>query len=98
MPSLHSLEYRCLRNDMVQTYNIVRHIDIFDKNKLFTVITDARTRGDHYKLFKRRSRSNIRKNVFSNKVVDTWNSLPYSAVEAPSINSFKRHTFNCKTH
>ena len=85
-----SLEYRRLRNDMVQTYKIVRDIEIVDKNKLFTVIPDARTRGHQYKLFKRRSRLNIRKNVFSNRVVDTWNSLPDSVVEAPSINRFKR--------
>ena len=43
---LPSLEYRRLRNDMVQTYKIVRDIEIVDKNKLFTAITDARTRVD----------------------------------------------------
>ena len=77
---------------MVQTYKIVRDIDIVDKDKLFTIITDTRTRGHNlhkYKLFKRRSRLNIRKNVLSNKVDDTWNNLPDSVVEAPSVNSFK---------
>ena len=68
---LQSLEYRRLRNDMVQTYKIVKNIDIVDRNKLFTVITDERTRGHQYKLFKRSSRLNIRKNMFSNRVVDT---------------------------
>ena len=74
---------------MVQTYKIVRDIDIVDKDKLFTIVTETRTRGHKYKLFKRRSRLNIRKNVFSNRVVDTWNNLPSSVVEAPSVNSFK---------
>ena len=86
------LQYRLLRNDKAQTYKIVRDIDIIDKDKLFTTITDTRTRGQNlhkYKLFKRRSRLNIRKNVFSNKVADTWNNLPDSVVEAPSVNSFK---------
>ena len=65
---LSSLEYTCrrLRNDMVQTYKIVRDIDIVDTDKLFTMNTDTRSRGHKYKLFKRRSRLNIRKNVFSN--------------------------------
>ena len=67
---LPSLEYRRLRNDMVQTYKIV--------NKLFTVITDVRTIGHLYKLFKRKSRLNIRKIVFRNRVVDTRSSLPDS--------------------
>ena len=83
---------------MVQTYKIVRAIDIVDKDKLFTIVTETRTRGHKYKLFKRRSRLNIRKNVFSNRVVDTWNNLPDSVVEAPSVNSFKgrlnRHWIN----
>ena len=60
---------------MVQTNKIVRDIDIVDKDKLFTIVTDTRTRGHKYKLFKRRSRLNILKNVFSNRVVDIWNNL-----------------------
>ena len=86
---LPSLQYRRLRNDMVQTYKIVRDIDIVDKDKLFTIVTETRTRGHKYKLFKRRSRLNIRKNVFSNRVVNTWNNLPSSVVVTPSVNSFK---------
>ena len=53
---LSSLECRRLRNYMVQTYKIVRDIDIVDKDKLFTINNDTRTRGHKYKLFKRRSR------------------------------------------
>ena len=86
---LPSLQYRPLRNDMVQTYKIVRDIDIVDKDKLLTIATETRTRGHKYKSFQRRSRLNIRKNVFSNRVVNTWNNLPSSVVEAPSVNSFK---------
>ena len=52
---LPSLQYRRLRNDMVQTYKIVRNIGSVDKDKLFTIVTDTRTRGHKYKLFKRRS-------------------------------------------
>ena len=68
---LPSLQYRHLRNDMVQTYKIVRDIGNVDKDKLFTIVNDTRTRGHEYKLFKRRSRLNLRKNVFSNGVVNT---------------------------
>ena len=39
------LQYRRLRNDMVQTYKIVRDIGIVDKDTLFTIVTDTRTRG-----------------------------------------------------
>ena len=71
---------------MVQTYKIVRDIDIVDKDKLFTFVTDTRTTGHKYKLFKRRSRLNVCKNVFSNRVADTWNNLPDSACVRDSSN------------
>ena len=47
-------------------------------------------RSHSLKLFKRRSRLQIRANFFSNRVVDIWNSLPESVVQAPSLNCFKR--------
>ena len=78
---------------MVQVFKIIRDIDNIDKNKLFTVTLDSRTRGHQYKLFKRQSRLNIRKNVFSNRVVDTWNSLLANVVQAPSLNSFKSRLY-----
>ena len=76
---LPSLQYRRLRNDMVQTYKIVRDIDIVDKDKLFTIVTETRTRGHKYKFFKRRSRLNICKNVFSNRVIEVQPTLLHSA-------------------
>ena len=50
---------------------------------------ETTTRGNSLKLFKKRSRTNIRANVFSNRVVNAWNLLPNDVVLAPSLNSFK---------
>ena len=38
---------------------------------------------------KKCSRLNVRTNTFSNRVVDTWNNLPETVVNAPSVNTFK---------
>jgi len=47
---------------------------------LFFTYDDAGSRGHSKKLFKRRSRSDIRKHVFSNRTVDKWNVLPDSSM------------------
>ena len=41
------------------------------------------------KIEKNRSKSNIRKYFFSQRVVNEWNKLPENVIEAESINSFK---------
>ena len=41
------------------------------------------------KLFKRRSRLSVRTCMFSNRVMEVWNSLPETVVMAPSLISFK---------
>ncbi len=47
------------------------------------------TRGHAEKLYKQHSRTNRGKYSFSHRVVDPWNALPASVIEAKSINSFK---------
>ena len=48
-------------------------------------------RGHSKKLVKRRSRLDIRKFAFSNRIVDRWNSLSECCVKCNSINCFKSH-------
>ena len=43
------------------------------------------------KLFKRKSRLDIKKFAFSNRIVDIWNSLSECCVTCNSINCFKSH-------
>jgi len=47
------------------------------------------TRGHTLKLAKRSSRTQLRQNFFSNRVVNLWNNLPEEVVMAPSVNCFK---------
>ena len=86
---LPSLQYRRTRADMIQVYKIVHGMDRIDPTIFFELVKDFKTRGHKYKLCKPRCRTSFRRHTFSNRVVDTWNSLPAGIVEAPDINSFK---------
>jgi len=48
------------------------------------------TRGHSCRIKKTRCTRDIAKFFFSNKVINRWNDTEESAVEAPSINAFKR--------
>lgn len=79
---------------MLQMYKIFNNIDIVDKNKMFQTNLDCITRGNNRKLFKKRVNTAFRKGMFSQRVVNTWNSLPNEVIDAPSINSFKNKLNN----
>jgi len=50
----------------------------------------TQTRGHKYKLYKHQSNVNAYKYFCCNRICDTWNALPHTVVEAPSLNTFKR--------
>ena len=87
---LPTLKYRRERADMVEVYKILNNTDLVNKDKLFKMATYQATRGHSLKLFKRRSRVNVRANSFSMRVIDIWNLLPPNLVLAPSVDIFKK--------
>ena len=48
-----------------------------------------RTRGHNYKLFKQTSHLDLRKILFSQRVVNTWNNLSQAVVDAVLIDFFE---------
>ena len=71
---LHRLEKRRIRGDLIETHKILSGREGLDKDKFFNTDVDKRTRGEK-KIFKQRSRLEIRKNFFSQRVVNHWNGL-----------------------
>jgi hypothetical protein len=88
---LPTLAYRRSRGDMIEAYKLTHGIyDPKLPNILPKCHTPISTRGHNLKLLKRRPRLEIRKNTFSYRIVEPWNGLPHSVVNAPSMESFKR--------
>ena len=86
-----TLEYRQVRSDLIQVYKILNVIGAVEKEMLFPInnLNQHHTRGHKQRIFKTHSRLLIRKNSFSQRIVDRWNSLPEDVVNAHSVNSFK---------
>ena len=68
---------------------MIKGLNKADYRRFFTIVNNSRTRGHRFKIVKNRSRLNIRKYFFSQRVVNEWNALPDIVVESESVNSFK---------
>ena len=88
--SLHSLETRRMRGELIEVYKILNNFDAID-GVLQLVNSNSITRSNGYKLVGKRFRSDIAKNFFANRVVNNWNALPKNVVDSPSINTFKNN-------
>jgi hypothetical protein len=93
---LTTLEDRRTRGDMIEVFKMLKGISKVDSSRWFRLAENSRTRGHSFKLVKCRSRLDVRKNFFSQRVVNTWNSLPAVVVEADSVNSFKNKYDKCR--
>ena len=86
---LTSLECRRRRGDMIEVFKLLNGVEKIDYNILIQRAEKTGIRGHSYKLVKHRARLDLRQFYFSNRVVNTWNSLPESVVVAGTVNSFK---------
>ena len=86
--NLPSLEYRRRRGDMIQIFKIVHGFERIPSDAFF-VQAAGNTRGHSLKLSKPRCLTKVRQDVFSQRVISDWNSLPDEVVRAKNVNSFK---------
>ncbi len=91
---LTTLNTRRERADLIQTYRIMNQIDKIDPDTMFKKAEHQSTRGHSQKLAKSRFRLDIRKHFYSQRVVDSWNKLPESAIKAPTLLCFKQSLSN----
>ena len=83
---LPSLECRRKRADVMQTYKIMNKIDRIDEKKLFKPCQEVRTRCHSMRVQKTQCKSLVRRNTFSQRVVNDWNALSDAVVTSGSIN------------
>ena len=86
---LPTLKFRRLRGDLIQTFKIFTNIDKINLSDFFNLSPICTTRNSTNKIFIQHSRTNQRKNVFSNRAAPLWNSLAPSVKAAPNLNTFK---------
>ena len=91
--NLTSLSDRRIKFDLVQTYKILNGIDRVSPDIWFKTVeqNNRLTRITSYSknLVAVRSRTDIRKNFFSNRVVNLWNTLPTDIKDSRTVKIFK---------
>ena len=61
---------------MIEAYKLLKDIAKLDYSLFFKLSGDSKVRGHTFKIVKNSFRLDVRKNFFSNRVVDAWNELP----------------------
>ena len=92
-----SLEERRSRGDMLQTFRIINGIDNVEAETWFTFAnerdrdgaTNTRHSSDITRLVQGESRYEPRRNFFSQRVPDLWNSLPQTTRQQTTVLGFK---------
>lgn len=86
---LPTLKFRRLRGDMIEAYTIIA--GIYDKRttKGMFILNTSNTRGHNMKVAKQKCKLDVRKYFFTNRVADTWNSLPEHVVSATKVKTFE---------
>ena len=92
---LTTLEERRTRGDMIQTWKIIHGVDNVDKKTWFKMVDGdealhrTRAAGNQLNIVKPKCKNDLRRNFFSVRVVEKWNSISNRVREAKTLNSFK---------
>jgi len=74
---------------MIEIFKITHNIYDEAVSPDLSFYVRASTRGNNYKLVNHPFYYDLRKHFFSARIVNTWNSLPNSIVDANTVNAFK---------
>ena len=100
--NLESLEDRRKRGDLLQAYRVLTSKDNVDPTTWFTMYQPqedtVRTRqsGGHLNIVPQQWNGEVRRNFWSVRVVEHWNSLPNTVKMASTVNMFKNSIDNLK--
>ena len=86
---LPSLIYRRRRGDMITMFKLQKGLVRVDLEELFKPLEFSKTRGHQYRVHKGKAIKQQRIFSFSQRVINSWNSLPNHVVTAPTMDTFK---------
>ena len=86
---LPSLRYRRRRGDMICMYKVINRFIRIDVDKLFIPAKMPHMRGHSQKIYKKHALKATRRNSFSQRTVNDWNSLPNFVVVSTTLETFK---------
>ena len=86
---LTTQETRRLRGDQIEVFKILNGYENIDRNIVFTVKEEKRTRGHGVTLAKKQRRLDFRKFPFLQRTVNEWNRLSADCVDGSNVNIFK---------
>jgi len=86
---LPTLKYRRIRGDITETYKIITGIYDREASPVVKLNLSTITRGNRYKLDTHRTKYDLRKYFFTNRIVYVWNSLPDTVVMSETVNQLK---------
>ena len=92
---MQSLEDRRKRGDLIDTFKYMNGIYDADPLKLFTFVQTRHERNTRSylenNLVPEKTSLNVRKNFFTNRIVNEWNLLPSDIRYGSSLNEFKNY-------
>ena len=77
-----TLEIRRIRGDLIEVYIILNGLEKLNPDSLFTRSRYNNTRWHTMKLEKKHIHLDIRKYFFTQRVIDCWNALAHTAIDA----------------
>ena len=86
---LFSLEKRRLWGDLIVAFQYLKGAYKQEGDRLFTRVDSDRKRRNGFKLRQGRFRLDMRRNIFTQRVVMPWNRLPKEVMDASSLEAFK---------
>ena len=89
-----TLAHRRIRDDMIKTFKILNNIYDSRVTNFLSKSHFSTTRGHNFKLLVHHANFKIRKLFFSICIVDIWNCLSSSIVNAPNVMCFEKDSTN----
>jgi len=88
---LWSLEERRNRADIIEVFKMAKGWSAIPLESMFELSTTKHLRGHNLKLVKHRSNLELRRNFFTERLINRWNGLDQQSLDVDSINCFKNH-------